>query len=981
MTGRLSKAIFCIFLCGISFSISAQQYSYIHYNSRAGAPFDQVNTVIQDSAGFVWVGSQNGLYRFDGIHFDVYSIHTKSQFIHQLHHREDHLLFVNDLGIYQINDLLTRPKVVPLLEGTINETTELPFYPNDFLLDEDQNIWLAQSNHSIGRLQKGNFKTYPFPKSKKEQKLAMDLDSKGVIWVLSPVSGLFHFDKTTDTFVKKLNIKKGNALLTHKNYLLVGNDALHFYSLEENELQLIRTVKLKDDLVTAMYVDHNDHYIIGTRKGKLFTISDLNSPPQTIYGANEAHRVEKLDFGTIYEIYITSDRKSDNDNLWICSETGLWLLQQRFFKTVQDLPMVNPIAIALGSQGKAWVPINYIYEISPLEDEFTARPIYKNIQASAIAQDIDGFMWIAISNPGVAIEKYRNNDLIKRFDDFDKRGEGIFNVYADSKGNLWFCQAPSDKPIIGIAMINAKNEVRYYDETKGFSSRVLAIKESSRGEIYAAGIGEESYLYRFVPEQDRFVNLSPALPFQAMLNFEAHDLTIDDRGIVWLATTDGLLRYDSEKVTLIQNDILGQEEVRGVTHYSNNTIWISTATKGLVFHQQNRSTMLGESEGLPSVISAYRCIAADTRGHLWAGTAEGLVYSHISAATLPYSKPPKIRKVTINQKGFSGDFKGTLEIEQSQQLELTFTNLSFPARNVQYEYRLIPKEDRLVMLEEQLWLSNGSENTLSLSQLNLGDYFLELRARQPGGYQWSKPLEIRLKVFLPWYLQNTFIYSSVGLLVLVVAYYFRFAVKRRYNRLLKVLKYSNEKLEKKEAQLHQKVQEFKAQQEQLDNANSNINTLELFTKGIPKKASWNDVITAMGKAVNISNDIDAFEIAFKEKNEIVHRGYSNLERSGFTFRSKPFSTKTSLTCWAMANNREVLINDFDKEHTLYIEGKDAYRFSSLLFIPFTLENDQPVVLCAYSTKKNHFDPNDLVMFRILSQFIYFSIREGITKKS
>jgi hypothetical protein len=81
----------------------------------------------------------------------------------------------------------------------------------------------------------------------------------------------------------------------------------------------------------------------------------------------------------------------------------------------------------------------------------------------------------------------------------------------------------------------------------------------------------------------------------------------------------------------------------------------------------------------------------------------------------------------------------------------------------------------------------------------------------------------------------------------------------------------------------------------------------------------------------------------------------------------------------MDNNQEVLINDFNKEHTMYIQGKAAYRFSSLLFIPFTLENDQPVVLCAYSIKINHFDPNDLVMFRILAQFISFSIHKEITK--
>ena len=976
----MNKVFLCICLCGICFHISAQQYGYVQYNSGSGAPFDQVSTVLQDQAGFIWIGSQNGLYRFDGIHFDIYSMHTKSQFIHQLHEREDHLLFVNDMGIYQIDDLLSQPKVIPLLEGTINETTGLPFYPNDFTLGKDQDIWLTQSNHSIGRLQQGDFKTYRFSKTNKAQKLAIHEDSKGGIWVLSPLDGLFFFDKATNTFEKKLNIKNGNSLLTHKNYLLIGNDALHVYIIQENEPQLIKTIELDDDLITAMYVDQNDQYIIGTRKGKLFIVSDLNKPPQTIYGANEAHRVEELDFGPINEIYVTTDSKNNNDKLWICSETGLWLLQQRFFKTVKNLPMSNPINIAMGNQGKAWAPINYLYEISPDEDEFTAKTIFDNLQANAVAQDKAGFLWVTTTTPKVELLKYAKNKIVKRYDDFNDRGEAIFNLYPDSKGNLWFCQAPLYKPIIGIAKINAKGKIKYYDETKGFSSRVLAIKESVRGEIYAAGIGEESYLYRFDPEQDQFVNLSPTLPFTAMLNFEAHDLTIDDSGVVWLATTDGLLRYDGEKITLIQNDILGQEEVRGVTHYSNNNIWISTATKGLVFHQQNTSTILGETEGLPAVISAYRCITTDDQGRLWAGTAEGLVYSRMSAATLPYSNPPRIRKITINQREFTEGFNGVLEIEKSQELKLNFTNLSFPARNVQYQHRLLPKEDRQIMLEEQLWQSNDNNNTLTLSQIELGDYYLELRAKQPGGYQWSKPLEIQLNVFLPLYLQSWFIYSSIGLLVLFISYYYRFYVKKRFNRLQQVLKYSNEKLAKKEEELHQKIQEYEEQQEELASANSNIQTLELFIKEIPKNASWNDITTAMGKAVKQSSDINAFEIAFKEKNEIVHKGFSNQERSGYTFRSKSFNTKTSLTCWAMTNNQEVLINDFNKEHTMYIEEKAAYRFSSLLFIPFTLENDQPVVICAYSIQKNQFDPNDLVMFRILAQFIAFSIHEEITKE-
>ncbi|MEM1260731.1 MAG: hypothetical protein AAGH81_19560, partial [Bacteroidota bacterium] len=640
----MNIAVLCVFIMGFGFPSYAQQYGYIQYNSNSGAPFDQVSTVLKDEVGFVWIGSQNGLYRFDGTHFDMYSQHTQSQHIHQLRQQGDTLLFINDMGMYHINDLLLQPKVSPILEGTIDETDDLPFYPNGFTVGTDQSMWFSQSNHSIGRLYQGQFSTHRFSKTENAQQLAISQDTNGGIWALSPLEGLFRFNPTTDSFEKKLALEGGTALLIHNNYLLLGNDAIGIYRINGGAPRLMRTIELEDDQVSAISINKNDEYLVGTQKGKLFKVSDVHSPPQTIYGANEAHRVEELDFGPIHEIYVDQDKKSTSDALWICSETGLWLLQQRFFKTVKDLPMNNPIAVAMGSEGKAYVPINYLYEILPQKDEFIARPIYDNLQVNAATEDAAGYQWVTTSTPKVELLKYANNNIVKRYD-FHDRGEAIFNLYLDSKENLWFCQAPVNQPIIGLAQINAQGEIKYYDETKGFASRILAIKESTRGELYAAGIGEHSYLYRYDPMLDRFENLSPKLPFRALLNFEAHDLTIDDRGIVWLATTDGLLRYDGEKITLIQDDILGQEEVRGVTHFSNNSIWIATATKGLVFHQQNTSTALGEMEGLPAVISAYRCITTDAKGHLWAGTAEGLVYSRVPAATLPYSKTPRLRKV------------------------------------------------------------------------------------------------------------------------------------------------------------------------------------------------------------------------------------------------------------------------------------------------------------------------------------------------
>ncbi|MDF1695302.1 MAG: hypothetical protein P1U56_05695 [Saprospiraceae bacterium] len=678
---KLSKTLLLLlFLCCNSVSFFAQQYSYVQYNTESGAPFDQVSSVVKGQEGYIWIGSQNGLYRFDGNNYDEYTLHTKSQFIHQIHTDSSHLLFVNDIGAYTITNLSTNPTVKPIIEGSINETEDRPFYPNDFIVAQDSTLWVSQSNHSIGRLQNNTFKVYRFSDAKKAQKIAFANGKQGDIWALSPLDGLFKYNPTKDIFEKKITVKNGTTLHIEGNYLFIGSNTLKIYSLKKKIPRLIRTIKLENDQISDIISKSDDQFIIGTKNGKLLNLPSIYKEPETIYGANEAHRVEELDFGSIYEIFLTQDSMCNGHKIWVASENGLWILQEQFFKTVDNLPMSNPIGITMTEGNKVLIPINYLYEAEPYEDGFIAQPILNNLQANAAATDQSGFTWVTTSTPKVKLLKFDNNKLITTYD-FHEQGESIFYLFPDSKNNLWYCQAPTNKPIIGLGKINAKGEAQLYNETKGFSSRVLAIKESNRGEIYAVGIGEESYLYKYDSDLDQFINVSPTLPFTSKLNFEAHDLTIDDRGVVWLATTDGLLRFDGENLTRIQNEILNDEEVRGVTHLPNNAIWISTATHGLVYHYNNTSTILGELAGLPAEITAYRCITTDGQGRLWAGTAEGLVYSRIAAQSLPFSNTPKITKIVSTH---TFDSKNQVfKVRKGDPLQLKFTNLSFPGKDVQ----------------------------------------------------------------------------------------------------------------------------------------------------------------------------------------------------------------------------------------------------------------------------------------------------------
>ncbi|NNK10617.1 MAG: hypothetical protein HKP08_04675, partial [Flavobacteriaceae bacterium] len=266
------------------------------------------------------------------------------------------------------------------MQGSLSENDTLPFYPNNSLQSKNRKIWISQSNHSIGRMGKEGFRSYAFSESTSAQELQIAEDPEGGIWVLSPLDGLFQYNQSSDSFVKRLNVSGGRSLLIHDDHLLLGNDALYVYLLTEDGLRLERTIPMEEDLVTALHVDQNNEFFAGTQKGKLYHLKDLETEPRTIYGANEAHRVEELDFKQINEIYVTYDAEGRNDKLWVSSASGLWLLQQQFFKTVEDLPMNNPIGIAIGAQERAWVPMNYLYQISREEDDFRAKPIFDNMQ-------------------------------------------------------------------------------------------------------------------------------------------------------------------------------------------------------------------------------------------------------------------------------------------------------------------------------------------------------------------------------------------------------------------------------------------------------------------------------------------------------------------------------------------------------------------------------------------------------------------------
>ena len=97
------------------------------------------------------------------------------------------------------------------------------------------------------------------------------------------------------------------------------------------------------------------------------------------------------------------------------------------------------------------------------------------------------------------------------------------------------------------------------------------------------------------------------------------------------------------------------------------------------------------------------------------------------------------------------------KLKDYDKLSLQYTATDYHVLKSDYQYRLLDRTEKSLLLENENWTDHGDQTQLSFDNLEAGNYFLEIRSRQTGGYQWSKPLEISLHSRTPWFRQKWFL--------------------------------------------------------------------------------------------------------------------------------------------------------------------------------------------------------------------------------
>jgi AraC family chitin signaling transcriptional activator len=727
--------VFAIFILAPCLLLG-QDFRVETYQVEQGLPTNLTKTVLKDSQGFIWVGTDAGILRLDGkkvLHFnqDLPSNYVK----YVIKRKNGDILVANDKGISKIENRIDTVLFSVLLEAKV-EITDQHITPPKYLFEDSKNrLWIGEDQR-ISCMTTSGLKHYTFEQKYRTTSWARAFsvveDEAGNIYASSQRGFLFKFNEARSEFEAILlegKFSVASALLSvGKQQLWVGTEnGIHAVEVDENA-KVVKSEKIAAlENISFLTKDNKGNFFIGTWNQGLYRAKRENDKI-TI------QKVENLAFKVINDIFI-----DENGDTWISADDGVALLHQSFFsKPKVKMERNYMIALQQGEDKNIYATEGAaVFQIS--DSSFIGKNIVNSNQYGTkdvlcVAQNKYG-IWVGTSDAML----YRVNGNQVDTINLKSFANKITCLLNDKDDNMWVGQ-PDYKFVLKVT---PDLKVQKYDENKGIVATSFIIKSSPNGAIYCGGNDLNAYLFMYNDKNDTFVNLSSPLAMSKKKEMRVEDLCIDYQNHVWLATTYGLLKYgkDSTRRVSLDEDL----EIRAVAAGQDSSLWLGT-NFGLIKYANGELLRFDEFNGLPSKTVSHRCVFLDTKNRLWIGTANGMSYSWGMEKALIKTPTPLFISLNINGKLLHLANKEKYVFRNNSYLETNFASLSYPANKILYRYRLVSQGN-------ELWSVPSTKSDIIFPQLESGKYILEIKALQQGAFVWSDTLQFEFIIATPWHLQ------------------------------------------------------------------------------------------------------------------------------------------------------------------------------------------------------------------------------------
>jgi len=739
----LIKASAFLLFFTIALTCVAQDYHFKQYRVDDGLPSDIIKGCVQDSLGYFWVATDDGLVKFDGIKFTTYHEPIHSSYVKGfIRLRNGRLFAYGDLDLLEIKNLGDTVIFRPIHLVSRSSASHTLSYPKAIYEDHNGDLWISESQ-SVVRLHGNYFKRFEFDIVNRTSQFLRSFsffeDRQYNLFVTSFQGNVFYFNPSSDQFESKT--EKLPFAIEHvstiDNHLLIGCETGFYESYLPDAGGFSEPIlKFKKPLVSCIAVLSNQKYFVATRGMEHFIVdTEQNTFAPIPYSINNVNHV-----------YISHDQ-----DIWLSGNDGLILLKDNLIHQASDFKSDFIEAITEDP-----VSNKIFYAISPILYSFD-RKQKKNEQVIQVPNGY--FQSLAYSKKGIwaanafTVFLFKDSKVIKKFN-FSSGILFVVDIFNDSKENLWVAQPRKSV----VYMIDPDLKLHQFKIPLGHEGVINLVREGNDG-IYIGSTGKNSYLFFKGHTDSAFKNISVPVQFDTHGDFTISGMVFMNNKI-WLASSEGLLKFDKQKIDRVNlGPTMTGLSVKSIGVYKKNRLLFANVY-GLILYDPVKGgyDLFNESNGLLSNTITPRGLFVSHDDGVWIGTSKGL--SYINEPLTESQKTPIPRIVDFRANGRKISLRKGEEIAYGSFIAASISSITFPETEVMFQYRVNVKDD---------WqLFNGS--TLNLSDLAFGKYAIEIRAKKNGPFAWSDPTTLTFRIGKPFWLQTWFLLSCViaaGFLVII----------------------------------------------------------------------------------------------------------------------------------------------------------------------------------------------------------------------
>ena len=745
-----------------------------------------INCIVQDKYGYIWVGTEYGLSKFDGYRFTNY-----------LHNEEDTTSITDNI----ISDLL---------------------------VDKKGNLWIGCAKGLMRyNYEKNNFSRLQFPDGRKPRIYSMVESHRGDILLGTAGYGLYSvknngIEKTANNrftirWERAYAKRDSDVFFTHiyedkHHYLWQSSHLLTFTRFIEKQGKVQRKDfkspygapvafiqhRPQAMLIVCMYgIIYYDYrtgriadagYDLGTFKnhvtinnatfdhdGNLYISTSEHGALIIKKGSNKVEQLENSNSNFNLSTAFVNDIIEDKDNnLWIgCYKKGLYLLNQR------------------QQAFSSW--------------SFSAQNYIIGSSVSSIAPGENGETWCTVQNSGVFC--------------FDASGKiiahptspaGTCIIYKDRRGAYWISN--------GSALYSYNPHTGAYQEKLTFTSAgIYCMTDDNQGNLYISVYSKGLYIYNVESGKVTVLNMRQRGNEGFLCNDWVRSMAFDHTGHLWIGTSNGVSYLNTKTLSFKDfgwNIILKDRQANGICEGKNGNMIIGTEEGLYLFDRKNNKTLaLPHAEVLKG--KQVCSIIKDHQGDLWISTTMGIwqydqknrqFIGHINGnglTTREYVLGSSMHTASDliafgTSDGITTFYPERVRAKKMELGDVHLTNFIIDGKpiNCLTDEFTIPYEENSFTLEFSLlnyrntdnisfqyrinegkWNStNEGSNAVSFNKLKPGSYTLEVRAMSNGNFS-KKSTIIHIKVCDPWYASTwaflLYFLTAAGIILYIIYRYER----------------------------------------------------------------------------------------------------------------------------------------------------------------------------------------------------------------